>query len=329
MVVVVEAQRGARGQKSWSGRRSSEYRPGKGWGVPQSRRRAAEKKKKTPTTTTTTTTSPAPSSAPPECAACVIPHPMKAAKGGEDSHFIGPRGSRLTVGVADGVSGWAADGVDPALYARELSKHGKDASWLWGDPFEVMDYAHSRSESLGSSTFTVATIEGLSLRYSNVGDSGVKVFRRGSVVEESEVQEHYFNCPKQLANPKKVKECDTPDVADGSDFRLQSGDVVVLATDGVFDNMFPKDIGRIVSKKGRTAEELAQRIAAKASENANDPKYLSPFAKEAWALESKEAPVASGLNNFFSAIGVAKEENPYAGGKLDDITVVVVKIPLL
>ena len=73
----------------------------------------------------------------------------------------------------------------------------------------------------------------------------------------------------------------------------------------------------------------AQRIAAKASENANDPKYLSPFAKEAWALESKEAPVASGLNNFFSAIGVAKEENPYAGGKLDDITVVVVKIPLL
>ena len=130
---------------------------------------------------------------------------MKAAKGGEDSHFIGPRGSRLTVGVADGVSGWAADGVDPALYARELSKHGKDASWLWGDPFEVMDYAHSRSESLGSSTFTVATIEGLSLRYSNVGDSGVKVFRRGSVVEESEVQEHYFNCPKQLANPKKVR----------------------------------------------------------------------------------------------------------------------------
>ena len=93
----------------------------------------------------------------------------------------------LTVGVADGVSGWAADGVDPALYARELSKHGKDAAWLWADPFAVMDYAHANSEALGSSTFTVATVdcvpgEGNHLRFANIGDSGVKVFRRGVAV---------------------------------------------------------------------------------------------------------------------------------------------------
>merc|ERR1712159_474438 len=69
------------------------------------------------------------------------------------------------------------------------------------------------------------------LKWSNVGDSGVKVFRYGSVVASSPVQEHYFNCPRQLANPKKVKECDTPDVADGDEVQLQRGDVVVLATD--------------------------------------------------------------------------------------------------
>jgi len=326
---------------SFGGRRSTNYYTGKGWKQDYERARRDRRNGGSVATTTTTTVGtivevPAPASVDSiEHGAFVIPHPAKVDKGGEDSYFTYERRSSsnevysITMGVADGVSGWAEDGVDPALYARELSKYGKDAAFLWGDPFEVLDYAHAKAESLGSSTFTVATVDcdsgGILLRYSNVGDSGVKVFRRGSVVAASSVQEHYFNCPKQLANPKKVSQCDTPDAAEGEEVKLRSGDVVVLATDGVFDNMFDKDIGRIVGKRGKSAGGMAEMIARKASDNSRDKNYVSPFAAEAFALSKKEESMAvpNGINGLLASLGIKKEENPYAGGKPDDITAVV------
>ena len=42
---------------------------------------------------------------------------MQAATGGEDAFFVSDLGDGA-VGVADGVSGWADDGVDPADYSR-------------------------------------------------------------------------------------------------------------------------------------------------------------------------------------------------------------------
>lgn len=46
-------------------------------------------------------------------AACCLPHPDKAHYGGEDAHFISNVGSG-SLGVADGVGGWAESGVNPA-----------------------------------------------------------------------------------------------------------------------------------------------------------------------------------------------------------------------
>ena len=47
---------------------------------------------------------------------CMIPHPEKAYKGGEDGLFLSYRTNAF--GVADGVGGYADSGVDPALFAR-------------------------------------------------------------------------------------------------------------------------------------------------------------------------------------------------------------------
>jgi hypothetical protein len=55
--------------------------------------------------------------------------------------------------------------------------------------------------------------------------------------------------------------------------------------------------------------------------NARNPKYLSPFSKEANALEVEEE--TNPLVRALTSIGVVSEEGPYMGGKLDDITVVV------
>jgi hypothetical protein len=62
-----------------------------------------------------------------KCYPAAIPHPEKAAKGGEDAHFVlevEPGGTRQhsAVGVADGVGGWAAQGVDAGLYSSSLMK---------------------------------------------------------------------------------------------------------------------------------------------------------------------------------------------------------------
>lgn len=51
-----------------------------------------------------------------DCAVCVIPHPSKADKGGEDAFFTHP----FAIGVSDGVGGWNDAGIDPSLYSRAL-----------------------------------------------------------------------------------------------------------------------------------------------------------------------------------------------------------------
>jgi len=332
---------------AWSGKRSSVYVRGKGWRTapkPTPKRPLAPRPKLAEEPSVSYLASF-------DCGSFAIPHPQKQEKGGEDAHFYHGKQGWLAMGVCDGVSGWASEGVDPATYARELSEHGELAARnpaIFGEePWSILDYAHSRAESLGSSTFTITNLiseeEGKSggsgkkavarLKWANVGDSGVKVFRYGSVVSASAVQEHYFNCPRQLGNPKKVRECDTPDAAEEDEVALRRGDVVVLATDGVFDNVFDKEISELVNKhKKRSAGEIAEAIARRASTNSRNRKYESPFAKEAYALEKKEggggAVLTLGggglsLNGIFSDLGLVKEENPYIGGKLDDITCVV------
>ena len=48
-----------------------------------------------------------------------IPHDDKKWKGGEDAWF---ESSKL-IAMADGVGGWADQGVDPAIFSRQLCKN--------------------------------------------------------------------------------------------------------------------------------------------------------------------------------------------------------------
>ena len=47
---------------------------------------------------------------------CLMPHPAKKEKGGEDAACI----TENIVVVADGVGGWENSGVDPAKFSREF-----------------------------------------------------------------------------------------------------------------------------------------------------------------------------------------------------------------
>ncbi|CAI5964210.1 unnamed protein product [Closterium sp. NIES-65] len=291
--------------------------------------------------------------------ACVLPHPDKAHRGGEDAFFIldgaavgqcCPSLALITfshpftnpycssscsfspsahpshpltliplslpalspfathtpfrrAGVADGVGGWAEIGVDAGLYARELMAHVQravaDEPKGGADPMRVLERAHSSTASYGSSTACVAVLQADQLQAANLGDSGFLIIRHGHAIFKSPSQQHDFNFPFQLGSEGG----DSPLSADVYSLPVAPGDVVVMGTDGLFDNVFDNEVSSLVSHallRGLSPQSTAEHLAALARDRALDRFRLSPFARAA-----QEAGYR------------------YIGGKLDDITVVV------
>ncbi len=125
------------------------------------------------------------------------------------------------------------------------------------------------------------------------------MIRDGTLIHRQKEQQHQFNFPYQLGTGST----DGPDDAECVELQVVEGDVVVVATDGVLDNLFPAEIVAIV-KEGmilnKTEQEVANRIAALSSTKANMSNGRTPF-----------------------AVGAVQAGYQYSGGKLDDITVIV------
>ncbi|PKU84559.1 putative protein phosphatase 2C 1 [Dendrobium catenatum] len=135
----------------------------------------------------------------------LIPHPAKVHTGGEDAFFVSiSKGGVLA--IADGVSGWAERGVNPALFSRELMANASNLVMneeVNCNPQMLLMKAHAATSSTGSATAIVAMLEknGV-LNIANVGDCGLRIFRKGLLIFTTSPQEHYFNCPYQLSSEK-------------------------------------------------------------------------------------------------------------------------------
>jgi len=110
-----------------------------------------------------------------------IPHPAKMATGGEDANFMTPN----AVGVADGVGGWAAHGIDAGEYARGLMTAAQESVDVHGqtDPLAILWHAYRGVSHLGSSTCLILTLDpqrGI-LHSANLGDSAFRVIRDGQI----------------------------------------------------------------------------------------------------------------------------------------------------
>ncbi|CAI5499212.1 unnamed protein product [Closterium sp. Naga37s-1] len=233
--------------------------------------------------------------------ACVLPHPDKLDRGGEDAFFILPDVSAL--GVADGVGGWADVGVDAGAYARELMGEVQAAVRRepkgCADTLRVLTSAHAKTRSQGSCTACLVVLTADRLQAANLGDSGFVVVRNGRIIFKSPPQQHDFNFPFQLGSDGG----DSPSAAEVFSLPVAAGDVVVLGTDGLFDNVFDSELASTVMHSllaGREPQHTAEHIATLARTRAQDRIRISPFARAA-----QEAGYR------------------YYGGKLDDITVVV------
>ncbi|XP_074039517.1 protein phosphatase PTC7 homolog isoform X2 [Leptinotarsa decemlineata] len=175
---------------------------------------------------------------------------------------------------------------------------------------------YKTADVLGSSTACVVILnkENSTLYTANIGDSGVMVVRRGKVIHKSEEQQHYFNTPFQLSLPPPGYQqevlSDQPDSAITDNFPVEDGDVILVATDGVFDNL-PQSLilNELVKVQGeRCATRLqmvANSIAWMARNLSFDETFLSPFSVNAFA---------NGIDTI--------------GGKPDDITVVLATVAI-
>lgn len=282
-----------------------------------------------------------------------LPSPSKIKKGikgavkssfgyaGEDAYSITRYMSTetsstfLVCAVADGVSAWNLEGVDAGDFSRSLVTNVQNRA-LEAFPDAEIDSAAKEllkptnllkasaddlleAKTKGSCTCCVCTLDeatGL-LSVANIGDSGICVLRRGVVIFKSEEQEHSFGYPFQLPFDSATESVEYS-------LQLFEGDIVILGSDGIFDNIYEHEIEGIIrdTVKFKTPDTsvvhvqrrdpklssitipriIAQAIASKAFNNSLDKGITTPY--------------SYGASEAFNMI--------YSGGKQDDITCIVI-----
>ncbi|XP_017020459.1 protein phosphatase PTC7 homolog fig [Drosophila kikkawai] len=253
-----------------------------------------------------------------------LPNDRSKRRFGEDSWFVSSTPLAEVLGVADGVGGWRDMGVDPGRFATELmaccSGQAQRPEFDGKSPRELLIASYQelkRREQpvVGSSTACLVAMHrrDCTLYTANLGDSGFLVVRNGRILHRSEEQTHAFNTPFQLTVPPGGGQdyslyCDRPEMAVSTRLTLQPHDLVILATDGLFDNM--PDSMLLQMLKGirgdseRDLQASASRLVEKARELSLNANFQSPF-----AIRARE-------NNI-----------PYAcGGKPDDITLILASV---
>ncbi|ODA80397.1 hypothetical protein RJ55_03355 [Drechmeria coniospora] len=246
--------------------------------------------------------------------------------------------------MAGAAYGYGHGSVDsPPLTARKLMEKGYDM------------VCNDTSLHAGGSTacVAIASPDG-TLDVANLGDSGFLHLRLNGVNAYSEPQTHAFNTPFQLSLIPPMlaarmsafggaQLCDLPRDADVSQHHLRHGDVLMFATDGVLDNLFNQDILRIASRVmvstgawrmtelggvrvGETIHALTQSLAPSDSTDRGAERVMTlqsllatelvTYAKSASVNTKVDGPFAKEVKKYYP-------HDPWRGGKVDDICVVV------
>ena len=168
-----------------------------------------------------------------------LPKPGKTR--GEDAYFT----ALNAVGVADGVGGWSAKGIDSGKFSRAMMKHARAHAAREVLPTKLMMRAYAESQQHpGSATVCLLTLDARgTLRTSVLGDCGYVVLRGQDLVYLSASQTHDFNTPFQLGQGG-----DPPQSAAFAEHRVQSGDHIITGSDGLFDNLHTPDLQALVQR---------------------------------------------------------------------------------
>ncbi|KAI9637688.1 phosphatase 2C-like domain-containing protein [Dioszegia hungarica] len=260
---------------------------------------------------------------------------------GEDFFGLVDGGGYTHLCLSDGVGGWAPQ-ADPALFAQSLMYHyarsaihsPSTAPWdLLKKGFEGV--LADENVAMGSGTGVgVGLGETGELRGVNLGDSGVTILRRDEEVYTTPVQTHYFNCPLQLTKAPLGQSDglaqDRPE--DGFRFRydLEPGDVVIIYTDGLSDNLpaphlsaLSSRISALLAHPSNTHLSPSDRAAERARLLADALVGYGRMAMQRTGEEmvvGKDGKKERGWRTPFE-VEAEKEGLRFLGGKVDDITV--------
>lgn len=192
----------------------------------------------------------------------------------------------IVLGLSDGVSGTRHHGFDPYQFAHHLiecclEEHQREtirnSSSLRGVVHRAIRSLEKRDEIFGSATLCLMAIErsSSSLRSLNIGDSGFMLIRNHQLIRRSHPRYHRGSAPLQLAtfprthlfnknnnnhktrfyqdrsllnNEASVKRHFSFRPSDGEYLQedLQLGDLLLLASDGLFDNLYEDSILQII-----------------------------------------------------------------------------------
>ena len=236
-------------------------------------------------------------------AGAIIANDSKVADGGDDAIILDPDFN--VVGVADGVGSWRAEGILPVGYARSILMKSVELVHLGKTGLrDLLTQAYRMTEKEGvpgSTTVDLVRIVGHQAKGIHLGDSGVMIIRKDQVVFQTNPLQSRFNYPYQLGAGHQ-----TPADADLWQFGLKPNDWIIVGSDGLFDNLYPKEIVEIletaVNSTNATDELLRGAYIA-----SKDIKRWSPFAQNKYA--------ATDYTDF--------DPIEFLGGKPDDISCIV------
>ncbi|CEM20273.1 unnamed protein product [Vitrella brassicaformis CCMP3155] len=206
----------------------------------------------------------------------------------------------------------------------------------------LLQYGYSCTRSIGASTALTAHLDRASgrLGVANLGDSGMIVLRRHekgrmTVLLRTKEQQHEWKMPFQLARSpdesnrdaleKDMKELvrqlregkrlgvvpDKPEDAQLYTVALREGDLLILGTDGVFDNLFDDELCGIADLTLSPSESLVL----------NDPSLATPARSVAAAIAEAARHRSMDPHCKTPFAKTARQNNTHhTGGKLDDVT---------
>ncbi|WWC57761.1 uncharacterized protein I303_100296 [Kwoniella dejecticola CBS 10117] len=208
------------------------------------------------------------------------------------------------------------------------------------DPVEIMQRGFEKCLSCinaegthGSSTCLLALLHNSTLHIANLGDCCLLLIRKGEVVFRTQEMQHAFNFPLQVGTHSRdepMKDAQRYDVG------VKKGDVVILGSDGLMDNLFDEEILEIVlqftssssSSSDSTSDQaqLPTPPSTPPSEVESRASISLPFSPQqvSEALCKKARSISELVTATTPFMCKAIEEGiDFVGGKKDDISVLV------
>lgn len=253
---------------------------------------------------------------------------------GEDDFIITELKHLNFLAVADGVGSWVFHGINPKYFVIELmevltakyhaldhatiKEHDEESnSILYTIIRDSIALLNRRTENINVGSCTLAALSlNLKTLYLNtylMGDAGFMIIRKGQIIYRSVDQLKDFNFPFQMGVGLDLP-MDHPTNGETNQLKLKLWDVIVIGSDGLFDNLFDKRILDIVNYEisktkptdGSTYTQAARNIVKMLTINA---KKLGEKFENVWTPFGLEVAM--------------KFQAYYPGGKNDDTTVVV------